>query len=227
MYSAPKLTLVDCTSGAKMSSTNAEITQMLHDWSDGETGALDNLMPLVFDDLRKMAGRYLRRERFHTLQSTALVHEVFLRLLQRNSVTWQNRSQFYGFVATEMRRILVDRARKKNADRRGGGQQPLSLDQALEVAADRDIDLAALDAALGELAELEPDLCQVVELRFFVGLSYSEIADIQDTSVATVRRRWDSARTWLYRELAASNDRFAKIAPFHRGQNSPGKNSTT
>lgn len=240
MYSAPNLTFVNNTSGAFMSSSNEEITQLLRSWSDGKQGALDDLMPLVFDDLRKMASRYLRHERFPTLQSTALVNEVFLKLLQRDSLSWKNRLQFYGFVATEMRRILVDRARKRNADRRGGGQRPLDIDVALEVAAERNIDLEALDEALAALASLDPDLSQVVELRFFVGLSHAEIADLQGTSVATVRRRWESARTWLYRELSSGgpatgrqptkdspgNDRAETIVQPHRGKSSPQENPT-
>ncbi len=215
-----------------MSSTSAEITQLLHDWSDGESEALDDLMPLVFDDLRKMASRYLRRERFYTLQSTALVHEVFLRLLQRKTLSWNNKEQFYGFVATEMRRILIDRARRKKTNRRGGGRPHATLDDALEIAAERDIDLEALDLALNDLEELDPKLSRVVELRFFVGLSHAEIAEVVGTSVATVRRRWESARTWLYRELAvaiepAANRRdlrsTSKDTPSNRGKNSPSK----
>jgi len=241
MYSAPNLAFVNNTSGALMSSTNDQITQLLHNWSDGKPEALDDLIPLVFDDLRRMASRYLRHERFLTLQPTALVNEVFLKLLQRDSLSWKNRLQFYGFVATEMRRILVDRARRRNADRRGGGQQPLTIDVALEVAAERNIDLQALDEALAGLASLDPDLSQVVELRFFVGLSHSEIADLQETSVATVRRRWESARTWLYRELGPGDSassrqqpestrgmhRAGTIRSLHRGKSSSRENPTT
>lgn len=189
--------------GVDTSYPSVQITGLLQAWGDGEKEALDQLMPLVFDDLRRMASRYLRRERFHTLQSTALVNEVFVRLLNRRSLEWRNRSQFFGFVAQEMRRILVDHARKKKSGRRGAGWHSVSLDEALAVAESRDIDLLALDDALGDLARLDSDLSRAVELRFFVGLSYDEIAELLGTSKSTIRRRWRSASAWLYRELAA------------------------
>ena len=201
-YTPSKRISVDYGLGVEMSHPSVQITRLLQAWGDGEKEALDQLMPLVFDDLRRMASRYLRRERFHTLQSTALVNEVFLRLLNRRSLEWRNRSQFFGFVAQEMRRILVDYARKKKSARRGAGGHSVSLDEALAVAESRDIDLLALDDALGDLARLDSDLSRVVELRFFVGLSYDEIAELLGTSKSTIRRRWRSASAWLYRELA-------------------------
>lgn len=211
-YSVPEPIQFHPDLGAGMPETSKEITALLLDWCNGEAGALDDLAPLVFDDLRKMASRYLRYESFRTFQATALVNEVFLRLMDRDSLTWKNRSHFFGVVAQEMRRILVDHARKKKADRRGGGQQPAALDEALAVADKRDINLIALDDALKELARVDPELSQVVELRFFVGLTHEQIAEIQDTSVATVRRRWRAAKTWLYRELETGSRRSADQA---------------
>jgi len=192
-----------------MTETSKDITRLLQDWCAGKPRALDDLAPLVFDDLRRMASRYLRRESSRTLQSTALVNEVFIRLLKRESLQWKNRSHFFGFVAQEMRRILVDHARKKKAERRGSGRQPAALDDALTVAEKRDINLVALDAALEDLSRADPDLSQVVELRFFVGLTYEQIAEVQETSVATVRRLWGTAKAWLYRELQAGSNKSA------------------
>jgi RNA polymerase sigma factor (TIGR02999 family) len=200
-YSESKHVHIRSGLGVAMPESSADITRLLQGWCNGEEGALEDLTPLIFDDLRRMASRYLRREPFRTLQSTALVNEVFVRLLNRDSLTWKNRSHFFGFVAQEMRRILVDHARRKRADRRGGGEQPASLDEAMAVAEERDINLVALGDALKDLQRADPELSQVVDLRFVVGLSHQQIADVMETSVATVRRRWETARTWLYREV--------------------------
>ncbi len=205
-YSVAKHVQQQSGMGAGMPTrSNNEITRLLHGWCNGEPGAFDDLAPLVFDDLRRMASRALRGEAFRTLQSTALVNEVFIRLMNRDSLTWKNRSHFFGFVVQEMRRILVDHARKKKAGRRGGGQVPASLDEALAVAEKRNIDLIALDDALRDLERVDPDLSRVVDLRFVGGLSHEEIAEVMETSVATIRRRWGTAKTWLFRQLATEH----------------------
>ena len=183
-----------------------EITELLKVWSDGEDEALDELMPLVFDDLHQMASRFLRGEqRGHTLQSTALVNEVLLKLLERDSLEWQNRQHFFAFIANQMRRTLVDYARKRLTAKRGGGVRPTSLDEAMSAADDRRLDLVALDEALRDLAVLDPEAQRVVEMKFLVGLTLREIADIEGVAVMTVRRRWDKAKIWLYRELSSGN----------------------
>lgn len=180
------------------------VTDLLHRWQSGDGDALDQLIPLVFGELRRLAGAYLSREnRGHTLQPTALVHELYLRLNDRRTVVWNDRSHFFGFAARTMRRILVDHARLKNAKKRAGGVRQVPLDDDLALAADPGLDVVALDAALDRLAELDARQARVVELRFFVGLSMAEIARVLDVSPATVGRDWASARAWLFRELSA------------------------
>ncbi len=186
-----------------MSEDDPAITQLLRDWSEGQEGALDQLMPLVFDDLRQMASRYLSKEaQGHILQSTALVNEVLLRLLKRESLQWQSRTQFFGFVANQMRNTLVDYARRRNASRRGGGARHSSLEEAMSAVELRRLDLVALDDALSDLALIDPEAQRVVELKFFVGLTLEEISGVLETSLMTVRRRWNKAKIWLYRELS-------------------------
>ncbi len=196
-----------------------EITVLLREWSSGADKALDQLMPLVFDDLHRMASRYLRKEHCgHILQSTALVNEVLLDLLRRDSLEWKDRRHFFGFIANQMRRTLVDHARKRLTAKRGDGIEPTSLDEAMSAADGRRLDLVALDDALKDLAGLDPEAQRVVELKFFVGLTLKEIADIEETSVMTVRRRWDKAKIWLYRELADGSGKLSSSGPGGRSQ---------
>lgn len=186
-----------------MSNPTHEVTTLLMNWNGGEAEALDRLLPLVYDELRRIAGRYLRKERQdHTLQTTALVHEAYLRLIDQNQANWQNRAQFFGVAAQMMRRILVDHARGHTADKRGGGVAKLSLDEAIEIAEQREVDLIALDDALNTLAQLDEQQCRVVELRFFGGLTVEEVAEVMKLSPATIKREWSMAKAWLHRELS-------------------------
>ena len=179
-----------------------EVTKLLLRWGQGDRAALDALTPLVYDELHRLASRYLRRERpDHTLQSTALVHEAYLRLIDQRNVRWQNRAQFFGLAAELIRRILVDHARARQAAKRGGALYKLTLDEALDATAPRDLDLVRLDDAMGALARLDPQQCRVVELRFFAGLTIEETAEVLGISVATVKRDWLVAKAWLRREL--------------------------
>jgi RNA polymerase sigma factor (TIGR02999 family) len=179
------------------------ITQLLTKWSGGDETALEELMPLVYQELRRLAGNYLRRERpGHTLQPTALVNEAYLRLVDQKSARWQNRAQFYGIAAQLMRRILVDHARVKHANKRGGSdQQRLSITSAGELAVKPHLDLLALHEAMEELAEFDAQQSRVVELKFFGGLSIEEIAEVLGVGHATVERDWKMARAWLRRKL--------------------------
>jgi len=178
------------------------ITQLLVEWSQGDQAALDELMPLVYDELRRLARSYLRRERpDHTLQATALVHEAFLRLIDQHSVTWQNRAHFFGIASQMMRRILVNHALARRTAKRGAVVETLSLDEA-GAATQRGIDLIALDEALKELEALDPRQTRIVELRFFGGLSIEETAEVLSLSAATVKREWSTARLWLRRQIA-------------------------
>ena len=182
------------------------ITQLLVDWSKGDQKALDRLMPLVYSELRRLAGNYLRRERpGHTLQPTALVNEAYLKLIDQKNAKWQNRAQFYGVAAQLMRRILVDHARQHQAAKRGGSdQQRLSITSAGQLGAKQEpvIDLLALHEALNELAEIDPQQSRIVELKFFGGLSIEETAEVLGIGHATVERDWKMARAWLRRQLA-------------------------
>ena len=184
------------------------ITQLLIEWSKGDQKALDKLMPLVYSELRRLAGNYLRRERpGHTLQPTALVNEAYLKLIDQKSARWQNRAQFYGVAAQLMRRILVDHARQHQAAKRGGSdQQRLSITSAGQLGAEQlaskpAIDLLALHEALEELAIIDPQQSRIVELKFFGGLSIEETAEVLGIGHATVERDWKMARAWLRRKL--------------------------
>ena len=190
--------------GVKMAtSASGQITHLLLAWGDGDRAALAELMPLVYDELRKVAARHLRRQRpGHTLQTTDLVNEAYLRLIDSSQVRWQNRAHFFAVSAQLMRRILVDFARQRQNLKRGGGAQQISLDEALAVTPERGADLLALDEALTRLAALSPRQAQVVELRYFGGLSEEEAAEALKVSVRTVQRDWNLARLWLYRELS-------------------------
>jgi len=180
-----------------------EITQMLREWSDGKREALDELMPLVYDELHRQAARYLRREsQGHTLQTTALIHEAYLKLVDQREVQWQNRAHFFAIAAQAMRRILVDYARTKQREKRGGGDAKLPLGEAISVAVDeKAVDLIALDEALTKFAAIDFQQARVVELRYFSGLSLEETAEVLHISRATVARDWNVARAWLHREL--------------------------
>jgi RNA polymerase sigma factor (TIGR02999 family) len=180
----------------------ADVTRLLVKWTDGDASALEELMPLVYSELRKLAGRYLRRERSnHTLQSTALVHEAYLRLVDQKQVRWQNRAHFFAVAAQMIRRILVDHARATQAEKRGGGVCKLALDEALAVPEARDLNLVALDDALTGLAAIDLQQSKIVELRFFAGLSIEDTAEVLGISPATVKRDWTMAKAWLYRDL--------------------------
>jgi len=182
-----------------------EITQLLEDWSNGNQAALDKLYPLVYEELRRMARRYLRRERKdHTLQTTALINEAYLRLVDQKHVHWQNRAHFFGISAQIMRRILIDHARRYNYAKRGAGGQKISLDETAVLARNRATELLLLDEALHSLAEIVPRRSRVVELRFFGGLDNNEIAAVLKISANTVTRDWNLARAWLYQELSGS-----------------------
>jgi RNA polymerase sigma factor (TIGR02999 family) len=179
-----------------------DVTDLLRSWGNGDARALESLMSLVYHELRRLARHYLSGERAeHTLQSTALVHEAYIRLVDWRNVEWQNRAHFFGVAAQMMRRVLVDRARERQAAKRGSGAVKLTLDHALEMPAVDQIDLQALDQALTRLEELDPQQGKIVELRFFGGLSIEETAAALDISAATVKRSWNAARAWLRREL--------------------------
>ncbi|MEW6368471.1 MAG: ECF-type sigma factor [Acidobacteriota bacterium] len=182
--------------------TPRELTQALNDWIKGDRDALAEFMPVVYNELRRMARRALRGERpHHTLQATAVVNEVYLRLVGLRRVNWQNRAHFFAIAADMMRRILVDYARTRNRAKRGGGVEPVSLDVSIVVAEQAGLDVMALDEALRELAGLDPRQGRIVELRFFAGLANEEIAEVMGISVAMVKREWVTARAWLHRRL--------------------------
>jgi RNA polymerase sigma factor (TIGR02999 family) len=179
-----------------------EITRLLAEWSNGDRQALEKLTPLVYDELRRLAGRYLRQERSgHTLQSTALVHEAYMKLVGQNNVQWQNRAHFFGIAAQMIRRILVDYARARKADKRGAGAEKLSLDEAIALPGGQDLDLVALDDALEGLAKIDARQSRLVELRFFAGLTIEETAEVMQMSLATAKRDWVAAKAWLSREV--------------------------
>ncbi len=190
-----------------MGYSEQEVTRLLDAWGDGDPEALAKLIPVVFDDVRDLAGRALARETpAHTLQPTALVNEVYLRLVDRRSVHFEHREHFFGFLAGLMRRILVDHARKHLRAKRGGGALKLSLDDAMALAETRPAELVALDDALCGLTGLDSRQALVVELRFFVGLNLEEVADILGVSVATVSREWKTAKIWLRHELSSAGE---------------------
>jgi len=177
-----------------------QVTQILIDWSEGNDKAADLLMPLVYDELRQLARSYLQRERpDHTLQATGLVHEAYLRLVDQTSITWQNRAHFLGVAAQQMRRILVDHARRHRAEKRGGNWEKVEFDEAWAPSTARSVDLIALDDALQDLAKLNLKHSQIVELRFFGGLTFEEVAEVLDISPRTAQRQWRMARAWLRR----------------------------
>ena len=186
-----------------MDAQKHELTQLLIDWNNGEQSAFDRLMPLIDEELRRLAHRYMSREREgHTLQTTALVNEAFVRLVNRKNVNWQNRAHFFGIAAQLMRTILVDHARSHACVKRGGGAFKLELDDALVVSQEKASEVIALDDALKELARLDPQQSRIVELRFFGGLTVEETAEVLHLSPATIKREWSTAKAWLYHELS-------------------------
>jgi RNA polymerase sigma factor (TIGR02999 family) len=182
------------------------ITELLHGWEGGDRAALDALVPVVYKELRRLAHCELRKERpGHTLQSAALVHEAYFRLVGRELPQWEGRTHFFAIAAQLMRQILVDYARRRRASKRGSGAYMLELDDALSVAQGKDdVDLVAIDDALNTLAEVDPRQCRVVELRFFAGLSLEETSEAMGIATATVQRDWTAARAWLHREISRS-----------------------
>jgi RNA polymerase sigma-70 factor, ECF subfamily len=179
-----------------------EITVMLKAWSDGSSEAANRLLPLVYDGLRKVAANYLRKERpGHTLQPTALVHEAYLKLVDISQISWQDRAHFYAAASQMMRNILVDHARARRREKRGGDARQVALDEAVSFADEQDFDLLALEEALQQLAAFDPQQAKIVELRFFGGLTIEETALVLKISPATVKREWTMAKVWLYRKL--------------------------
>jgi RNA polymerase sigma-70 factor (ECF subfamily) len=185
-----------------------QLTQLLHQWSEGDQGALEKLMPVVYDELRRLARRYMTDERpGHTLQTTALVNEAYLRLVDSARFNWEGRAHFFGVCAGMMRRILVDWARARQAQKRGGDVRRLELQEALAVGVRPGTDLVALDDALQALAAVDGRKSQIVELRFFGGLSVNEVAEVLKVSPETVMRDWKLAKSWLRRELGREPSR--------------------
>lgn len=182
---------------------SSEVTKLLQLWRDGNREALDALLPLVYDELRRLAHRHLRNEREdHTLQSAALVHEAYFRLVGQGFPEWQGRTHFFAIAAQLMRQILVDYARSRRAAKRGSGACMLTLDDLDALPQRKDVDVIALNDALNTLAELDPRQTRVVELRFFAGLSLGEISEVMGIGTATVQRDWTAARAWLHREIS-------------------------
>ncbi len=179
-----------------------EVTALLNKLTAGDSGAASRVVPLIYEELRRLAAHYMAGERpGHTLQTTALVHEAYLRLVDQRQATWQNRTHFYGAAATVMRRILVDHARARLSEKRGGHAPHLALDEALDFCDDQSEELVRLDEALARLARMAPRQSRVIELRFFAGLNVEETAEVMGLSPKTVKRDWSSARAWLHREL--------------------------
>ena len=184
-----------------------EVTQLLQDWRHGDKAALDQLMPIVYDELHRVAASYLRRERpDHTLQATALISEAYLRLMDESHVSCENRTHFLGVAARLMRHILVEHARSHQAAKRGGDRYKVSLSEADSLSQERDLNLLALDEALQELARLDRRQSQIVEMKYFAGLSIEEIAELLGIAPATVKRHWNSARAWLYQQIKSSDE---------------------
>lgn len=180
-----------------------DVTQLLLDWRDGDASALEQLMPLVYDELRRLARQALRRERAgHTMQTTTLVHEVYLRLIDVRRVAWHDRAHFFAIAAQLMRRVLVDEARRRHFQKRGGKLTRISLTEAMQMSPERDAELVALDEALDRLAAFAPRKCRVVELRFFGGLSIEQTAAALNVSTDIVKREWRTAKLWLLHELS-------------------------
>lgn len=180
------------------------VTELLREWQQGNQSALAELTPLVYDEIRRIAHRFMRRERDgHTLQTTALVNEAYVRLIGHQQNNWNDRAHFFAVTAQVMRHVLVDHARRKHYLKRGGEQEQLPLDEVAVMSEQRASELVALDEALSALAKLDPRKARVIELRYFAGLSLEETAEVMGVSVMTVRRDWRAAKAWLYREMKA------------------------
>ena len=191
-----------CLPTSKAVPDTGRITRLLNSYTDGDKTALDEVLPLVYDELRRMAASYLSRERQgHTLQPTALVHEAYMRLISQRSANWRNRAQFYGLAANMMRRILVNHAVAKKAEKRGSGGA-VSLDEVTLFFEERSLDLLELDEALSRLNDLYPDKCRVVDMKFFGGMTTDEIAEVTGRSARSIERDWTFARSWLYDQLS-------------------------
>ena len=183
------------------------VTRLLNDWSDGDSTALDQLMPILYDELRSLAAHYLRCERAdHTLQPTALVHEAYFRLVDQNDVQWQSRAHFFGVAAQMMRRVLIDHAKPHRRAKRGGGLLKVELDQAAGLSEEQAVEVLALDDALDALARIDPRKSKIVELRYFGGPSVEETAEVLGVSPNTVMRDWALAKAWLYNEIKGEDD---------------------
>jgi len=181
------------------------VTEMLRDWRKGDQEALEQLIPVVYDELHRQAARYLRREHpGHTLQTTALIHEAYLRLIKQQNIEWQNRAHFYAIAARLMRQILVDHARRRQATKRGGSDIKVPLEEAIVLSSGRNVDLVALDEALTRLAAIDPQQSRIVELRYFSGLSVEETAEVLGVSSRTVKRDWNVAKAWLRQQISES-----------------------
>ena len=180
-----------------------DITGLLLDWGSGDKAALERLIPLVYNELRRMAHQYMRRERAgNTLQTSALINEAYIKLVDYNRMRWQDRAHFFAVAAQAMRRILVERARSRGRDKRGGAAQKVSLDEAADLAAEHAGDIIALHDALTELSAIAPRKGEIVELRYFGGLSIDETAEVVGVSAPTVQREWRAAKAWLYRAIS-------------------------
>ncbi|MCB1043056.1 MAG: sigma-70 family RNA polymerase sigma factor [Acidobacteria bacterium] len=185
--------------------TDHSVTALLRDWQEGNSGALDQLLPMIYDELRRIARNYLARERVgHTLQATALVNEAFMKLIDQERVSWQNRAHFFALAATMMRRILVDHSRHKNREKRGDGAMKVTWSEAMEKARESEVDVLALDDALTELERLDERQAKIVSLRYFAGLTVEECAEVLEISDRTVKREWRMARAWLHRRLTTA-----------------------
>ncbi len=202
MFANPAVQLCPMADDDASGQAPRNITRLLQAWSGGDADAFQSLLPHVYDDLHHIAARLLRFERCnHTLETTGLLHEAYLRLVERKRASWHNRAHFFAVFAQQMRRVLVDYARKRNAAKRGSGSMPVSLDEVDQPDAVRCREILALDEALAQLHEVAPEQSHVVELRYFGGFTNDEIAVILGLSPATVGRRWRLARAWLYRDL--------------------------
>jgi RNA polymerase sigma factor (TIGR02999 family) len=182
--------------------SSQEITQLLADWRNGDRAALHKLMPLVYDELRRLARHYMRGERpGHTLQTAALVNEAYLRLVDQRNVLWHDRAHFFAVAANVMRHLLVDHARNRLYAKRGGGARQVTFDEMAIVSNERSAELVALDEALTRLAQIDPRKSRIVELRYFGGMSVEEVSEVLDISATTIKQEWRRAKDWLYREL--------------------------
>lgn len=186
-----------------METSSDEVTRLLRDWGNGNQQALEKLVPLIYSELRQIAHKCLYRERpGHTLQTTALVHEAYLKLIDQRDARWQNRAHFFAIASQAMRRILIDNARRHTAVKRGGPVENLPLDEAANISLEPDPILLPLDEALTKLAEIDPQQSRIVELRFFGGLTIEETAEVMSSSIDTVKREWAMARAWLRQTMS-------------------------